>query len=143
MRCCVFLTALLIMAFTRLSGTMAQAQTASGEYWYSFAAPSLQEGIMGKHITGAVVDVDPEASVLVDVEADIVVVRTTVPLIVERLEERSAQLGLSLTLRNGTDTRNAPHVAKPHPNPTASRIDLDLTLTADAQLTVQLPDATG
>jgi hypothetical protein len=32
---------------------------------------------------------------------------------------------------------------KPYPNPTASRINLDITLTADAQLTVQLLDATG
>jgi hypothetical protein len=107
-----FLTATLMLAFTLLGGAMAQAQTASGEYWYSFAVPGLQEGIMEKHITEAVVDVNPEASVLMDVEADIMVVRTTVPLIVERLEERSAQLGLTLTLRNLTDTRNAPHVAK-------------------------------
>ncbi len=32
---------------------------------------------------------------------------------------------------------------KPYPNPTATRINIDLTLTGDAELTVQLMDATG
>jgi hypothetical protein len=32
---------------------------------------------------------------------------------------------------------------KPYPNPTATRINLDITLRSDAQLTVQLLDATG
>ncbi len=112
MRSNTFLTALLFLAFTLVGGSAALAQTASGEYWDSFAAPGLQEGIMEKHITQAVVDVNPEASVLMDVEAEIVVVRTTVPLIVERLEERSVQLGLALTLRNRSDIRSALHTAE-------------------------------
>jgi hypothetical protein len=112
MRSNTFLSTLLFLAFTLVGGAVAQAQTASGEYWYSFAAPGLQEGIMEKQVTQAVVDVNPEASVLMDVEADIVVVRTTVPLIVERIEERSNQIGLTLTLRNRTDIRSALHAAE-------------------------------
>ena len=112
MRSNTFLTAILFLAFTLAGASWAQAQTASGEYWYSFAAPGLQEGMMEKQVAQAVVDVNPEASVLMDVEAGIVVVRTTVPLIEERLEERSAQLGLTLTLCNRTDIRNAIHTAE-------------------------------
>jgi hypothetical protein len=103
---------LLLLAGTFLTGTTAQAQTASGEYWYSFQASELRPGMHEKQLTQAVVDVNPEASVLMDTEAGILVVRTTVPLEVERLLEYTAQLGTPLTLRNRTDIRSALHSAE-------------------------------